>query len=142
VANDLNQCSFIGRLGKDPETRYMPDGGAVTNFSIACGWKSKDKEGVEWIRVASFGKLAEICSEYLKKGSQVFIQGRMQTRKWQDKSGADKYTTEIMADRMQMLGPKPKDGADEPAAAEPAAAPTELGKPGDRFSDFEDSIPF
>lgn len=114
MANDLNLCQFIGRLGRDPETRYMQNGDAVCNFSIACGWKSKDKEGTEWIRVSAFGKLAEICAKCLKKGSQVYIQGRMQTRKWQDKEGKDNYTTEVMADRMQMLGPKPDDGTDSP----------------------------
>lgn len=106
MASDLNCTMFIGRLGADPEQRFLPAGDAVTNFRIACGWKSKEQEGVEWISIVTFGKLAEICAEYLKKGSQVFIQGRMRTRKWQDKEGRDRYTTEIVADRMQMLGSK------------------------------------
>ena len=107
MSNDLNLCQFIGRLGRDPETRYMANGDPVCNFSIAVGWKSKDKEGTEWVRISAFGKLAEICGQYLKKGSKVYVQGRMQTRKWADKDGVEKYTTEVMADRMQMLGPKP-----------------------------------
>lgn len=106
MANDLNQCSFIGRLGADPETRYMTSGDAATNFRIACSWKGKEKEGTEWIPVTTFGKLAEICGEYLKKGSQVYVSGRFTTRKWQDKEGNDRYSTEIVADRMQMLGGK------------------------------------
>jgi single-strand DNA-binding protein len=105
MSNDLNRCEFIGRLGKDPDLRFAPSGGAVCNFSIAVGYKSKEKETTEWVRVTAFGKLAEICGEYLKKGSQVFVAGRMTTRKWQ-KDGVDQYTTEIVADQMQMLGGK------------------------------------
>src|SRR5210317_527734 len=104
--NDLNQCNFIGRLARDPEIRYTPNGDAIASLSIACGWKGKDKEGAEWVRVSAFGKLAEIIGQYLRKGSQVYISGRMQTRKWQDKEGKDRYTTEIVADKMQMLGSK------------------------------------
>src|SRR5712691_1511549 len=105
----VNKVIIIGNLGRDPETRYMPDGGAITNISVATTDKWKDKAGemqekTEWHRVAFFGKLAEIAGEYLKKGSQVYVEGRLQTRKWQDKEGQDKYTTEIVADRMQMLG--------------------------------------
>ena len=106
MSNDLNQCNFIGRLGKDPEARAMPNGDNVASFSIAAGWKSKDAEGTEWINVVAFGKLAEICNKYLVKGSQVFVQGRMKTRKYTDKNGVEKYSTEIIADRMQMLGGK------------------------------------
>jgi single-strand DNA-binding protein len=101
--HDLNQCNFIGNLGQDPETRALPDGTLVCNFSIACGWKTSTKEGTEWVRVSTFGKLAEICDQYLDKGSKVFISGSMRTRKWQDNSGADRYTTEIAARDMQML---------------------------------------
>jgi len=105
----VNKVILIGNLGRDPETRYMPHGGAVTNISVATTDVWKDKQGekqekTEWHRVAFFGKLAEIAGEYLKKGSQVYVEGRLQTRKWQDKEGVDKYTTEIVADRMQMLG--------------------------------------
>ena len=152
----VNKVILIGNLGRDPETRYMPDGGAVTNVSIATteSWKDKNgetQEKTEWHRVAFFGKLAEIAGEYLKKGSQVYVEGRLQTRKWQDKDGQDKYTTEIVADRMQMLGSRQgmgggereggggdREGASRPAAAKPAA-----GKPaGSKFDDFEDDIPF
>lgn len=103
MANDLNQWQGIGRLGKDPEVRALSNGTTVANFSMACGWKSGDKEGTEWVNVSSFGKLAEIIGQYLTKGSQVFIQGRLNTRTW-DKDGETRYSTEIVADRMQMLG--------------------------------------
>ena len=104
MSNDLNRCEFIGRLGKDPETRYTADSNAICNFSIAVGYKSKDKETTEWVRITAFGKLAGICADYLKKGSQVFVAGRMTTRKWVNKDGVDQYTTEVVADQMQMLG--------------------------------------
>ncbi|MGZ5034092.1 MAG: single-stranded DNA-binding protein [Usitatibacter sp.] len=150
----VNKVILIGNLGRDPETRYMPDGGAVTNISIATTETWKDKAGekqekTEWHRVAFFGKLAEIAGEYLKKGSQVYVEGRLQTRKWQDKDGADKYSTEIVADRMQMLGsragmgggereaPERDAGSAKPAAAKPAAKAA-----GGKFDDFEDDIPF
>jgi single-strand DNA-binding protein len=136
MSNDLNLCQFIGRLGRDPETRYLPNGDPVCNFSVAVGWKSKDKEGTEWVRVSAFGKLAEICGQYLKKGSQVYVNGRMQTRKWVDKDGVEKYTTEIAADRMQMLGPKPKD--DEP----PLEAERLDGKRAGGVAELESDIPF
>jgi single-strand DNA-binding protein len=106
MANDLNRCEFIGRLGKDPEIRYVASGEPIANFSIAVGWKTKDKDGTEWVRVTAFGKLAGICGDYLRKGSQVYISGRMTTRKWQNKDGVDQYTTEVVADQMQMLGGK------------------------------------
>src|SRR3954462_2300746 len=126
----VNKVILIGNLGRDPETRYMPDGGAITNISIATTeqWKDKNgdkKEKTEWHRVPFFGKLAEIAGEYLKKGSQVYVEGRLQTRKWQDKDGADKYTTEIVANAMQMLGSRGDSGAQNRAefggAQEPAA---------------------
>lgn len=106
----LNECNFIGRLGKDPETRFMPSGKAVANFSLAVGEKYKDKntgqmvENTEWVRCSAFDRQAEIAAEYLKKGSLVHVKGRMKTRKWQDQSGQDKYSTEIMVDRFVMLG--------------------------------------
>lgn len=140
MSNDLNQCQFIGRLGRDPESRYLPNGDAVVNFSIACGWKTKDKEGAEWVRITAFGKLAEICGEYLAKGSQVFIQGRMQTRKYQDKDGNDRYTTEIVADRMQMLGSR--SGSSERSEDRPARQPSAGASSGAGFEDFPDDIPF
>ena len=150
----VNKVILIGNLGRDPETRYMPEGGAITNISIATTDKWKDKNGemqekTEWHRVAFFGKLAEIAGEYLKKGSQVYVEGRLQTRKWQDKDGQDKYTTEIVANVMQMLGSRQgMGGGDRDAgadragggAAKPAAAAKPAGK--GKFDDFEDDIPF
>jgi single-strand DNA-binding protein len=154
----VNKVILIGNLGRDPETRYMPDGGAITNISIATTETWKDKNGdkqekTEWHRVAFFGKLAEIAGEYLKKGSQVYVEGRLQTRKWQDKDGNDKYTTEIVADRMQMLGSRQGMGGNAPDMGErdsgggssqraPAGKPAAAGKAGGKFDDFEDDIPF
>lgn len=102
--SDLNQCSFIGRLGRDVELRVTPAGDSVANFSIGCGWKTKSKEGTEWVNVSAFGKLAEICGQYLTKGSQVFVQGKMKTEKYEDKSGVTKYSTKIAAETVQFLG--------------------------------------
>ena len=102
----LNRCDFIGRLGRDPETRYTQSGKAVASFSIACSEKRGGEESTEWVNVVAWEKLAEICGQYLAKGSLVFISGRMQTRKWQDKEGGTRYTTEIIARDMQMLSPK------------------------------------
>jgi len=150
----VNKVILIGNLGRDPETRYMPDGGAVTNISIATTETWKDKQGekqekTEWHRIAFFGKLAEIAGEYLKKGSQVYVEGRLQTRKWQDKDGQDKYTTEIIADRMQMLGSRQGMGGGERAerhvaseAGAAAAKPAAAKGTGNKFDDFEDDIPF
>jgi len=118
MANDLNRCEFIGRLGRDPEVRYSASGEAITNFSIACGWKSKEKESVEWIRITAFGKLAGVCGEYLRKGSQIYIAGRMTTRKWQNKDGVEQFSTEVVADHMQMLGGKSEES---PAPKKPDA---------------------
>jgi single-strand DNA-binding protein len=136
MANDLNQCNFIGRLGADPETRYMASGDPVTNFRIACGWKTKDKEGAEWVSITAFGKLAEICGQYLNKGSQVFVSGRMTTEKFTDKNGVEKYSTKIIADRVQMLGKKEGSDAGEPAQRNSQGAPKAPA------GDFEDDIPF
>ena len=143
MANDLNLCQFIGRLGKDPEGKFLGNGDAVSNFSIAVGWKGKEKEGTEWVRVTAFGKLAESCNEYLRKGSQVYIAGRMSTRKWTDKDGQDRYTTEINADRMQMLGGKP-DAAEAPARQSTASeykAARGGSKAPPSFDDFENDAP-
>ena len=126
MSQDLNYCSFIGRLGKDPESRSTPGGDTVANFNIAVGssWKDKatgeKKESVEWVSIVAWRQLAEICVRYLKKGSKVFISGKMKTRKWQDKDGRDHYKTEVIAEQMQMLG-DPKSGTDQ--AAEPAERP-------------------
>ena len=153
----VNKVILVGNLGRDPETRYMPDGAAITNVSVATSFQWKDKasgekkEETEWHRIAFFGRLAEIAGEYLKKGSQVYVEGRLRTRKWQDKEGQDRYTTEIVADRMQMLGSRA--GAGEPreraaraarrraaGAAEPRPRPAK--KPAGKFDDMEDDIPF
>lgn len=104
MSNDLNNCQFIGRLGKEPEMKYLQSGDAVCNFSIAVGWKAKDKEGTEWVNITAFGKLGEVCGQYLHKGSQVFVQGRFKTDKYTDKAGVEKYSTKIQADKIQFLG--------------------------------------
>lgn len=138
MSNDLNKCLFIGRLGADPEMRYMPSGKPVANFRIAVGsqWKDKQtgdkKEQTEWVSIVAFDKLGEICGEYLRKGAQVFIEGSMKTRKWQDKENKDRYTTEVIASQMQMLGGKPQ-GEARPATQESAPAAD---------APFDDDIPF
>jgi single-strand DNA-binding protein len=110
MARGVNKVIIVGNLGQDPETRYMPSGAAVTNFTVATNesWKDKQtgeqKDRTEWHRVAMFNRLAEIAAEYLRKGSQVYIEGKLRTRKWQGQDGSDRYTTEIIADEMQMLG--------------------------------------
>ena len=134
MARGVNKVILIGNLGRDPEVRYSPSGSAVANVTLATSesWKDKNsgekQEKTEWHRVVFFGRLAEIAGEYLKKGSQVFVEGRLQTRKWQDKEGKDRYTTEIVANEMQMLGSRggagvPNDSfnQDQPAAAENSA---------------------
>ena len=109
MARGLNRVMIIGNIGNDPEVRYMPNGNPVANFSVATteNWKDKQsgerQERTEWHRIVMFNRLAEICGEYLRKGSKVYIEGSLRTRKWQDQSGADKYTTEIVASEMQML---------------------------------------
>jgi single-strand DNA-binding protein len=115
----VNKVILVGNLGADPETRYMPSGDAVTNIRLATTDRYKDKqsgefkEATEWHRIAFFGKLAEIAGQYLKKGSSVYIEGRIRTRKWQDQAGQDKYSTEIVADQMQMLGGRSAGGGEE-----------------------------
>jgi len=151
----VNKVIIVGNLGRDPETRYMPDGGAITNVSVATSFQWTDKasgekkEETEWHRVVFRAKLAEIAGEYLKKGSQVYVEGRLRTRKWQDKDGQDKYTTEIIAERMQMLGARA--GSGEPRGEQQrveerqsAATPSAAGakKPAGKFDDMEDDIPF
>ena len=144
----INKVILIGSLGRDPETRYMPNGEAATNFSMATSENWKDKQGqkqerTEWHNLIAYRKLAEIIGEYVKKGSTIYIEGRLQTRKWQDKEGKDRYTTEIVADQMQMLGGKP---SGESVSQQPKASNTNNKssvdgsfKAGD---DFEDDIPF
>lgn len=138
----VNKVILVGNLGKNPEMRYMPNGDAVCNFSIATTDTWKDKAGVkqertEWHNIVMYRKLAEIAGEYLKQGAPVYVEGRLQTRKWQTKEGQDRYTTEIIADQMQMLGGK-KDG--ESVNTQRQDAPSNEQKKG--FDDFEDDIPF
>src|SRR5437763_11718548 len=150
----VNKVILVGNLGRDPETRYMPDGAAITNASLATSYQWTDKasgekkEETEWHRIVFRGRLAEIAGEYLKKGSQVYVEGRLRTRKWQDKEGQDRYTTEIVADTMQMLGSRagsgePRAEAMSRAEAKPAAAAGATAKkPAGKFDDMEDDIPF
>lgn len=153
----VNKVIIVGNLGKDPEVRYTPDGASIANVTIATTdtWKDKatgeKKEATEWHRVVFFGKLAEIVGQYLKKGRQVYVEGALRTRKWTDKEGQDRYTTEIVANEMKMLGSRegmsdapPRDsaggtGSGSGAGNRPAAAPQAAGS---NFNDFEDDIPF
>ncbi|MBU3643888.1 MAG: single-stranded DNA-binding protein [Candidatus Methylopumilus sp.] len=156
----VNKVILVGNLGRDPEVRYMPNGEAVCNFSIATtdSWKDKSgqkQEKTEWHNIVMYRRLAEIAGEYLKKGRPVYIEGRLQTRKWQTKEGQDRYTTEIVAEQMQMLGAGGREtgGAPFDAADENQAMPMGGGMPmqsaasspsataGD-FDAFEDDIPF
>ena len=136
--SDLNLCQFIGRLGKDPEIRYTQSGSAVASFSLAVGHKYKDKEHTEWVNVSVFGKLAEICGQYLTKGKQVYIAGRMQTEKWQDKNGQDRYTTKIICNQMQILGSKSDQTGEQPKNQHQQAKANGY-QPQD---DFDDDIPW
>jgi len=148
----VNKVIIVGNLGADPETRYLPSGEAITNIRVATTDKWKDKasgemkEQTEWHRIAFFGRLAEIAGEYLKKGSQVYIEGSLRTRKWQDKeSGQDRYSTDIRADVMQMLGSRQGAGEmREPAAAKGGGEETRSSakKPAGKFDDMADDIPF
>lgn len=156
MANDLNRCTFIGHLGRDPELKYMSNGRAVANFSIACNEEWKDKESgekqerAEWVRCAVFGKLAEIAGEYLKKGAQVYAEGKLRTRKYQDKEGQDRYATEVVLDWFKMLGGR--GGAGEARAAQQAetypeasrgtAKPAPAQQRPPAGADFDDDIPF
>ncbi len=154
----VNKVILIGNLGRDPETRYTADGAAVTNVSIATTRRYKDSSGqqqeeTEWHRVAFFGRLAEIAGEYLRKGRPVYVEGRLRTRKWTDRDGNEKYTTEIVAENMQLLGSREgmggERGADFDADAPPARAgkPTskpaqDAAKPAPNIADMDDDIPF
>ena len=153
MARGINKVILIGNLGQDPDTRYMPSGGAVTNLRIATNesWKDKQsgeqKERTEWHSVAMFGRLAEISAEYLRKGSQVYIEGRLQTRKWQDRDGNDRYTTEIVANEMQMLGGRGMGGGGGNFSQDPGPGPGPSSSGGGQSSpppadDFDDDIPF
>jgi len=146
MARGINKVILIGNLGRDPEVRYMPNGNAVANITVATSesWKDKQsgetQEKTEWHRVVLFRRLGEIAGEYLKKGSQVYIEGKLQTRKWQDNNGQDRYTTEIVANELQMLGGRGGGSAgfsdDAQGGRQPAAAVAE--GPGE----FDDDIPF
>jgi single-strand DNA-binding protein len=152
----VNKVILIGNLGRDPETRYSPDGAAITNVTIATSDRWKDKasgemrEATEWHRVVFFGRLAEIAGEYLRKGRPVYVEGKLRTRKWTDKEGHERYTTEIVADVMQMLGSREGGGGgdfDDAGAAPRAAAPRESGarapaKPAPNIAEMDDDIPF
>jgi len=162
MARGINKVILIGNLGNDPETRYTQSGAAVTNISLATSetWKDKQtgqpQERTEWHRVVFFNRLAEIAGEYLRKGSKVYVEGSLRTRKWQDQSGQDRYTTEIVGNEMQMLDsrgqgmgapyPDQGQGYDAPAQA-PAPAPQQAAAGGQAappasFEDFDDDIPF
>jgi single-strand DNA-binding protein len=146
MARGINKVILVGHLGADPETRYMPSGGAVTNLRIATSesWKDKNtgqvQERTEWHNVVLFQRLAEIAAEYLRKGSQVYIEGRLRTRKWQGNDGNDRYTTEIVANEMQMLGGRPGGAGERSAPARMQPEPMDSGPPGG--NDFDDDIPF
>jgi len=164
MAKGINKVILVGNLGNDPDVKYMPSGGAVTNISIATtdSWKDKTSgekvDRTEWHRVVFFNRLAEIAGEYLKKGSQVYIEGALRTRKWQDQSGQDKYTTEIIGSEMQMLGSRsggsgsfdqsaPQQSSNRPAPQQQPSGqqqnrPNQAPQPAQNFDDFDDDIPF
>ena len=148
----INKVILIGNLGRDPETRYSPNGGAICNVSIATtrSWKDKTsgerREETEWHRVVFYDRLAEIAGEYLRKGRPVYVEGRLQTRKWQDKEGVERYTTEIIATEMQMLGSREGGGAGEMDAGAPretaSRPPAAAAKKPVGFDQTDDDIPF
>jgi single-strand DNA-binding protein len=148
MARGINKVIIVGNLGSDPETRYMPSGSAVTNLTVATNesWKDKQtgeqKDRTEWHKVAMFNRLAEIAAEYLRKGSQVYIEGKLRTRKWQDKNGQDRWTTEIVADEMQMLGGRGGAGGGSApmSSSQDSGAPSAPPQAGP--DDFDDDIPF
>jgi len=150
MARGINKVILVGNVGQDPETRYMPSGAAVTNFTVATNesWKDKQtgeqKERTEWHRVAMFNRLAEIAAEYLRKGSQVYIEGKLRTRKWQGQDGQDRYTTEIIADEMQMLGGRGGSGGGSFGGGGGGGSQQGGGNqpPQPGPDDFDDDIPF
>jgi single-strand DNA-binding protein len=159
MARGVNKVILVGNLGNDPETKYMPSGDAVTNLRVATSesWKDKQsgeqKDRTEWHRVAMFGRLAEIAAEYLRKGSQVYIEGKIRTRKWQDQQGNDRYSTEVIANEMQMLGSRGGSGAPAagggsggpppgPPSQGSGGAPGGSGGSGGSGGEFDDDIPF
>ena len=141
MSRGINKVILVGNLGQDPETRHIQSGGAVTNISIATSeqWKDKktgdQKERTEWHKVAFFGRLAEIAAEYLSKGSQVYVEGKLRTRKWQDREGNDRWTTEVIADELQMLGGPPQQ-------SEKRVKGSDMKPPQDVPDVYDDDIPF
>ena len=148
MARGVNKVILVGNLGADPEVKYMPNGNAVANVTLATSesWKDKqsgeNREKTEWHRVVFFRRLAEIAGEYLKKGSQVYIEGKLQTRKWQDKNGVDRYTTEIVANEMQMLGGRGGGGSADFGGAAASSQSAPAAAPAATADDFDDDIPF
>lgn len=149
MARGINKAIIVGTLGKDPETRYMPSGGAVTSIAVATNenWTDKQtgqkQERTEWHNITFFGRLAEIAGEYLKKGSQVYIEGSLRTEKWQDKQGNDRYTTKIIANEMQMLGGRPGGGGnDYSSSSQQQSQPQPANQPAPVDDSFDDDIPF
>jgi single-strand DNA-binding protein len=162
MARGINKVILVGNLGADPDTRYMPSGKAVTNIRVATSesWKDKQtgdmQERTEWHSIVMYDKLGEIAAEYLRKGSQVYIEGKIRTRKWQDKEGKDRYTTEVIADQMQMLGGRGGGGGASSEPREPRSAPRQAPTSDDRSDraaapvdeagggggEFDDDIPF
>ncbi len=155
MARGINKVIIVGNLGQDPETRYMPSGKAVTNLRVATSesWKDKQtgeqREQTEWHSVVMYDRLAEIAAEYLRKGSQVYLEGKLRTRKWQDKEGRDRYSTEVIANEMQMLGGRGGGGAGTESRSAPRAASgsgehaePESAPASGRDDAFDDDIPF
>ncbi|HKU15921.1 MAG TPA: single-stranded DNA-binding protein [Steroidobacteraceae bacterium] len=160
MARGINKVILVGNLGADPDTRYMPSGKAVTNIRVATSesWKDKQtgdtQERTEWHSIVMYDKLGEIAAEYLRKGSQVYIEGKLRTRKWQDKEGKDRYTTEIIADQMQMLGGRGGGGGGSSEPREPRSTSRQAPASDDRSErstapvdeggggEFDDDIPF
>ena len=148
MARGVNKVILVGTCGKDPETRYMPSGGAVSSVSVATNESWKDKttgekqERTEWHNITFFGRLAEIAGEYLKKGSQVYIEGSLRTEKWQDKQGQDRYTTKVIANEMQMLGGRPGGGGDFAPQQQQQSQPQPANQPAPVDDSFDDDIPF
>jgi single-strand DNA-binding protein len=145
----INKVILVGSLGRDPEIKYMPSGDPIASVSIATSSKYKGKDGnmveeTEWSRVTFFGKLAEIVGQYLKKGSSVYIEGRLKTRKFTDKDGVEKYATDIIANEMQMLGGRPSGDSQDAPRQEPRPAPAarQAPRPASGFEDMDSEIPF
>ena len=148
MARGVNKVILVGTLGQDPDTRYTPSNAAVANLSIATNesWKDKQtgeqKEKTEWHRVVMFNRLAEIATEYLRKGSQIYIEGKIQTRKWEDKDGNDRYTTEIVANEMQMLGGRSAGNTSSSSMNSTSSEEISSPKNPQENDDFDDDIPF